>query len=771
VEHQQQEERVEVKVVSTWLRVVGAGQQHLLTVSDQMFDRFDQSNKGPGQSNLQLQGSRVNKSQTPLAAVAASVAVQGPEAAAAVQGAVAAAAAGTSGFGVQSWFTSAVWVSSATAADQGLQPGQCIVLQPSSSSSSSRGSSLLCELVVLLLLDDGVAWGHVAVAPPLLLCLGVGEHQFVRVQQQQQQPQQQQLRQQQQHQDHNHQQQLLLKACPSFRLCQMLLDEPSGTQSPQEQQQQQQQQQQQLGELPEPFASPVQAEYSGVGSRGIKPGGAAALAVEAAAAALSAAASAAGSTLCNSTAATAGAATAGGNGRREIGNTTSSSGNSGSSSSSSSRANRGGSSSNQGSSWGGLIQNAALKAAGVLLGLPEDATADLMGLNPSATATAAATAGAATAVGDGGRVSMVEGNKQQQQQQGLDVAPEAVAEAIAAWLRLQLAAVAAAAALSASAATAGAAAIVSSDSLSATAASALPLPPALVVHFRVPGDTTTAAAAAAVAESTVGWVDHMLLLLPQLPEKLPFTVAIKGAGGVTSVTGSSSSIIWRLPASLISPDLNAESATACKKSQQGKLQLLQVQYVGAVQLPRTAVAPCLTSQQQLPLMLQPHSKYVDRLTCSNSSSSSSSSLKLIGWPAPSRFSRGVADAAVAPGVMLRPEEYPWLQPTLAAAVKRLSPKLDLKRWQVWQGLGLPLAGGVLVSGGTGSGKSAVLHMVGGCLATAATAGRGGGGGAEVLLVSKRSYTRGLLNISLVEIGRAWGGALSDQGPGGGRTRG
>ena len=756
-QQQQQEERVEGKVVSTWLRVVVAGQRHLLTLSDQ--------------SNSQIQPE----------VAAATVDENKPQAVAAVAAVPGALAA------VQSWCTTAIWVSPATAADQGLQPGQCVVLHAShSSTSSSSSSSLMNELVVLLLFDDAVAWGHVVVAPPLLLCLTVGEHQFiglhqVQIQQQrgqqmeqqqaalgqqregQQQPQEETgakvLQQQQQEQEQYRiqqqwEQQLLLKSCPSFKLCQIL---PEGGSTPQ---------QQQLPPLERGHTTASSGKRSAAAAGAVAGG-----AVEAAAAAaLSAAAAAASGASVRSMETTADVGGGGGMGgmgnssRRAVEMTADpGDGNRSSNTTSSS----GSSSRQRTASWGGFLQNAAVKAAGALLGLPDDATAELIGLNPTATAAGGGGDGGLGGGGGQGAVVSQQQNQQQQQLPELDVAPGVVAEAVAAWLRVQLAAVAAAYATNAAA--------VNGGSSSSSKDASLPLPPALVMHFRVPTAGTPAAAAraggplvsAAAAESTGRCVDHMLLLLPQLPEKLPWAIATAAGGGGSARSSSSSSVTWWLPETLLPvlPSTNSAltaavsdaaaagagvAVAASGKSQQGKLQPLTVQYVGVLQLPRAAATAGLTGQDQLTPMLQPHSKYLEHLTGSSSHSSSSSSssicdsrsqlqVSLVAWGTDNSSSRGTLAvapaAAVAVAAVLQPEDYPWLQPTLAAAVKRLAPRLDLKRWQAWQGLGLPMAGGVLVSGGTGSGKTAVLRMLGGCLAAAG--GGGGGGGAEVLLVSKR----------------------------------
>ncbi|GBF99634.1 hypothetical protein Rsub_12313 [Raphidocelis subcapitata] len=96
---------------------------------------------------------------------------------------------------------------------------------------------------------------------------------------------------------------------------------------------------------------------------------------------------------------------------------------------------------------------------------------------------------------------------------------------------------------------------------------------------------------------------------------------------------------------------------------------------------------------------------------------------LLGPPpeAASAISR-LAPTLAAPSAELRPAAFAWLRPPLRAAARRLRPRLDLRRWHALRCAGLPLAGGPLICGGAGSGKTALLHLLGASLQNPADPG-------------------------------------------------
>jgi hypothetical protein len=69
----------------------------------------------------------------------------------------------------------------------------------------------------------------------------------------------------------------------------------------------------------------------------------------------------------------------------------------------------------------------------------------------------------------------------------------------------------------------------------------------------------------------------------------------------------------------------------------------------------------------------------------------------------------------APSLDLQRDAFGWLSDPLSSAARRLAPRLDLRRWAAMRRASLPSAGGPLVCGGSGSGKSALLHLLGASL--------------------------------------------------------
>ncbi|KIY92603.1 peroxin-1 [Monoraphidium neglectum] len=69
----------------------------------------------------------------------------------------------------------------------------------------------------------------------------------------------------------------------------------------------------------------------------------------------------------------------------------------------------------------------------------------------------------------------------------------------------------------------------------------------------------------------------------------------------------------------------------------------------------------------------------------------------------------------APSLDLQRDAFGWLSDPLSFAARRLAPRLDLRRWAAMRRASLPSAGGPLVCGGSGSGKSALLHLLGASL--------------------------------------------------------
>jgi hypothetical protein len=99
---------------------------------------------------------------------------------------------------------------------------------------------------------------------------------------------------------------------------------------------------------------------------------------------------------------------------------------------------------------------------------------------------------------------------------------------------------------------------------------------------------------------------------------------------------------------------------------------------------------------------------------------------LLGGAAPPAAARRGGPLA-APSDALQPAAFEWLALPLAAAARRLAPRLGLRRWLALRRAGLPLAGGPLVCGGGGSGKTALLHLLGAALQRGGGTSPGAGG--------------------------------------------
>jgi hypothetical protein len=294
--------------------------------------------------------------------------------------------------------------------------------------------------------------------------------------------------------------------------------------------------------------------------------------------------------------------------------------------------------------------------------------------------------------------------------------------AVAAWLRMQLAAAAAAAAAggrgggcaAAVCSTASGSSSGRSGDGSSEAASGLWLSPTMVVHLRADGDAGLTTSTS--SSSSSGWqdgangvlstaagagggltaVDHLLLLLPQLPAKPPSAVAAALQQLPGQFSAAAAGLHWQLPAVAL-PGLGQSKSTPGQQ--------LTVEWAKPLQVSGPATGR--------PTLTLPH---VQRIPAEATATAGSKS---------TQWSNQQSN--------LQLSDLPWLQPAVAACQQWLTPKLDLRTWSVWQSAGLPLGGGVLLSGGGGTGKSAVCQLVG--TAAAAGGGVGSSGGAEVLLVS------------------------------------
>jgi hypothetical protein len=186
--HAQQQQQQQEPREAVWLRVQDAGSKHLLDTADLQ----SQQQPSTGQPSAASNSSSDNSSKHEAVVKA----VGDHQVAAAVTGDISGMSGSSSssipvltGPVCASWVTTAVYVSHATAKDLNLQPGELVRIHQGNSSSSSSSSSStsssvlpLQSLVLLLLLDDDVAWGHVAVAPPLQQALAVAVHHYVKLQ-------------------------------------------------------------------------------------------------------------------------------------------------------------------------------------------------------------------------------------------------------------------------------------------------------------------------------------------------------------------------------------------------------------------------------------------------------------------------------------------------------------------------------------------------------------------------------------------------------------
>lgn len=185
---------------SVWLRVVAAGPGYLLNTCQLMGAR--------GDGDSCISSTPVDSADTadPLTTIAAEATSTGAGAYAAAAAAAAVqspavlpneAAAAANQPPIQSWLTSAVMVSSSTATDQGLRFGHPVQLSRPTAAPDPTATSLPAaasgpsgiiqpappNFMTQLVRDDAVPWGHVALAPPLIVALQIPVHQYLRLEQ------------------------------------------------------------------------------------------------------------------------------------------------------------------------------------------------------------------------------------------------------------------------------------------------------------------------------------------------------------------------------------------------------------------------------------------------------------------------------------------------------------------------------------------------------------------------------------------------------------
>jgi hypothetical protein len=550
---------------------------------------------------------------------------------------------------VSSWVTTAVYVSHATAKNLNLQPGELVRIHQGSSSSSTSSSVLpLQSLVLLLLLDDDVAWGHVAVAPPLQQCLAVAAHQYVKLQPLLQAQQLQQLpglvlhpllpaangnttaaaaaaaagaaagsssmaalaaglgdaaaaaaaRPGSRSRSEGTTMQTGRTARVSISEIEELPDDPSaGNAAPQQQQQLQRRQQRRWQSEPTSRQQQQQDSFTGLGLL-----------------------------------------------QEEV--------------------NR-------------MLVRPLQLLTRLTYSTDKSAAANMSTAQQHAQQARPAAAAAASRGDAAAAASAL-------------LQPGVASAAVHAWLKLQLQAVAAA--------TTAAAAAAGDDDAVSTSEAALACCGPMLVHFRLlqqqqqqqqqqqPGD-----AASMQQQGSVQPQDHLLLLVAHHNRQADTTPSASSS--------SSSSSSYMLPASLL---LGSTSSNTAQQQQQ---QQLDIHVAGAL-----VYDPAVAAVAQSAAAVQ-HSAHVSLITRSTSSSSSTSSTPTASSTA-NHNQPQQQQLGQTPGQTLNPADFPWLNPTLESCLARLNPRLGLQSWRAWQAAELPLPGGVLVVGGSDGGRDWLLQLMG-----------------------------------------------------------
>jgi hypothetical protein len=151
--------------------------------------------------------------------------------------------------------------------------------------------------------------------------------------------------------------------------------------------------------------------------------------------------------------------------------------------------------------------------------------------------------------------------------------------------------------------------------------------------------------------------------------------------------------------------LGNKSSTSTQQQQQQQQQL-DIHVAGALAYDPAvaAVAPSAAAMQ--------HSAHVSLISSTSSSSSRTSTPPTTSATADNHNPQQQQQLSQAPGLILNPADFPWLNPALESCLARLNPRLGLQSWRAWQSAELPLPGGVLVVGGSDGGRDWLLQLVG-----------------------------------------------------------
>lgn len=153
--HSKQQDR---NVVPAWLRVQNASSRWLCDVS--LLEQYVRSPSSTGKSCVEAKSSHA-----PSYATAGSDTAESTQYHDGVTADAASTCSTSTSAAVSSWVTIAAFISHDTAHDLGLCLQSCVLFL-------GKGGCVP-QLTLTLLPDDSVSWGHIALTPPLQLCLGV----------------------------------------------------------------------------------------------------------------------------------------------------------------------------------------------------------------------------------------------------------------------------------------------------------------------------------------------------------------------------------------------------------------------------------------------------------------------------------------------------------------------------------------------------------------------------------------------------------------------
>jgi hypothetical protein len=247
----------------------------------------------------------------------------------------------------------------------------------------------------------------------------------------------------------------------------------------------------------------------------------------------------------------------------------------------------------------------------------------------------------------------------------------------------------------------------------------------MVVHFRVSKTQQQQQQQQGQELLAVGASsEYLLLLLPVGEQHLLGSVA--GAAGVPYLP-------YHQLMKLLS--LDGAMAKACDSLQQQYPYHQQQQGVSV----SVQVAKPLSYQPGLDVQLSPvASQYSHCVSCIHPPSNSDYSYGISHQPHPHQQQQQQEQQQQQQYSWLNPRQYPWLSQALQQGCSRLAPRLSLPSWQCWQGVGVPLPGGVLLVGGPEGGRGWLLQLLGQAAAEQQ--------GVHVLKVSQRTSGRFLVLV-------------------------